>query len=117
METRNDPLLLVECAQAYCKLASLSEKHSNFAQAIAVLEGAIPKCCNDSSITDEANIQEHCTVVLYGTLGRLKEIAGDYEGAVVNLRQALPACQVLHGPDHPQTQELAYLLEMAESVL
>lgn len=113
-------MLAYDCAQAYCKLASISEKQSNFAQAIAVIESAIPKLCDSDNIEDDDqknDVQSQCRASLYGTLGRLKEMTGDYEGAVEALRMALPACQLVHGPDHPETQELAYLLEMAESVL
>ena len=120
LHSAEQPMLAYECAQAYCKLASIREKQSNFAQAIAVIESAIPRLC-DGDRNDEGgqndDVQNQCRASLYGTLGRLKEVTGDYEGAVEALRLALPACRQVHGPDHPETQELAYLLEMAESVL
>jgi len=103
--------LTCECAEAYSKLAAISENQGNFQQGIAILEKAIQECCTSA----DDNLSSKAT--LYGNLGRLKETTGDYEGAVEALQVARSAYETMHGPQHPQTQEIAYLLEMAESVL
>lgn len=102
--------LSTECAEAYTKLAGISEAINEYSRAIELLKKGIDECCADDTNHDSI-------ITLYSNLGRIQQTTGDYEDSVISLTKALDACKAIHGPDHPTLQEISYLLEMAESIL
>lgn len=108
LQQQNQPRLQTErIALAYCKLATIHEMKGEFPQAMSVLQ---------TTISDHPNAEENLAVTarLYGHLGTLQEKMGLYAPAVESLSAAVTAYQSLYGLDHAKTQEMQFLLEMAQ---
>lgn len=100
---------------SYIKLAELYECKADFNQAIAILQKAVEllrKQCDEGS-TDSNVVKARA--LLYSQLGSVQEKIGEYKDAVTSLTTAVTALNQCYGENHPKTQEVAYLLEMASS--
>jgi len=91
---------------AYGQLAGVYDAQSNFDEAIATLNKAIDSCKEENE--DKAK--------LIAQRGTLYEKLGEYEKAIESLSAAVDAYTNILGADHAKTQEVAFLLEMAQSL-
>lgn len=98
-------------ATAYSKLAAIYEMMGDFTDAVAVLQTSIKECDSDPLCRDAT-----VTATLHGHLGTIQEKLGHYRDAVSSLTTAVQAYHVCLGAQHPKTQEMEFLLEMASSV-
>jgi tetratricopeptide (TPR) repeat protein len=106
----------IALASAYGALSQTYEAQSDFGQAIEAgqkVHSILESCSNSSSTT----IIDHDATAgkLYAQIGALFEKTGDYEQAVIFFRRAVVILTNTKGPDHSQTREVEYLLDMASS--
>lgn len=94
-----------QTCQCICAIAGVHEAQGNFQDAIELLE------THAGTAETAADV-----ALLFGILGTLHEKLGQYEQAVPNLTKAVEHYTNQFGAEHPKTQELAYLLELASSV-
>lgn len=116
---------LPELGAAYSKLAAIYEMMGEFDQAVTVLQKAVGECCNNNSSDNNNNDNDGdataaaatlTSALLHGYLGTIQEKLGLYQEAVTSLTVAAAKYRESHGADHPKTQEVEFLLEMASTV-
>lgn len=101
-----------ELALAYSQLASVFEVQSEFATALQWIDKATD--IYDKVASDK---EDEIVAVVEAQRGTLQEKLGEYEKAVVSLSKAYDALLRTRGEDHPRTQEISFLLEMARSLV
>lgn len=101
-----------ELALAYTQLASVFEAQSEFATALQWIDKAAD--IYDKISSDK---EDEIVAVVEAQRGTLQEKLGEYEQAVVSLSKAHDALMRTRGEDHPRTQEISFLLEMARSLV
>jgi tetratricopeptide (TPR) repeat protein len=108
LEKGSDKLAI---ALAYSRLANTYDIKGDFPEAIALFAKADAKMKEAGS----AGIEEEG--VILSQMGGLLEKVGKYEEAVEALTRAHKVYVALKGEEHPKTEEIAFLLEMASNLI
>lgn len=98
-------------ALAYAKLANTYDIKGDFAQSITLLKKA------DALMKEAGTTDTEEEGIILSQMGGLLEKVGEYEQAVEALTRAHKVYAALKGESHPKTEEIAYLLEMASSLI
>ena len=86
------------------QLATIYEAKGDFDKAIELLRECEAGCPKESYLGD-----------IYARLGQIQEKLGRDKEAIETLTRAKKIFEKTKGPEHQKTQEVAYLLEMAQS--
>jgi tetratricopeptide (TPR) repeat protein len=98
-------------ALAYAKLANTYDIKGDFAQSIALFKKA------DATMKEAGTADTEEEGLILSQMGGLLEKVGEYEQAVEALTRAHKVYVALKGEEHPKTEEIAFLLEMASNLI
>jgi tetratricopeptide (TPR) repeat protein len=98
-------------ALAYAKLANTYDIKGDFGEAIALFKKA------DGIMKEAGTADTEEEGLILSQMGGLLEKVGKYEDAVEALTRAHKVFAALMGEDHPKTEEIAFLLEMASNLI
>jgi tetratricopeptide (TPR) repeat protein len=108
LEKGSDKLAI---ALAYSKLANTYDIKGDFGEAIALFAKA------DAKMKEAGRADTEEEGVILSQMGGLLEKVGKYEEAVEALTRAHKVYVALKGEEHPKTEEIAFLLEMASNLI
>jgi tetratricopeptide (TPR) repeat protein len=98
-------------ALAYAKLGNTYDIKGDFTDAITWFQKA------DATMKDAGTADTEEGGVILSQMGNLLEKIGEYEQAVEALTRAHKVYVTLKGEEHPKTEEIAFLLEMASNLI
>lgn len=104
---------------SYVNLAEIYEHTAQFDKAIETLQIVIHTVLKDwttDNITSSTTIQLEIKSMIYSQLGTIQEKIGEYNIAIISLSIAVETMNICYGHEHPKTQEIIYLLEIATSL-
>jgi hypothetical protein len=99
--------------EAYLKLSAVHEMMGSFDSAIDVLKNAILEFSQYE--TEDTRQTQLIKIDLYGRLGTIQDKLALYSDAVESLSIAVDELKKCYGDKHAKTQELEYILDMANT--
>jgi tetratricopeptide (TPR) repeat protein len=98
-------------ASAYAKLANTYDIKGDYGESVTWFQKA------DATMKDAGTADTEDEGVILTQMGNLLQKMGEYEQAVETLTRAHKVYVTLKGEEHPKTEEIAFLLEMASNLI
>jgi tetratricopeptide (TPR) repeat protein len=101
----------VATALAYAKLANTYDIKGEFGESVTWFQKA------DAAMKDAGTADTEDAGIILTQMGSLLQKMGEYEQAVETLTRAHKVYVAVKGEEHPKTEEIAFLLEMASDLI